>query len=159
MGCGLAVFCWANLPYFPAAPRGSKVLDHNFCAVHPVLKLVCSEAFLLRALVIANGGRMSTISCTVLHASSVVILHSPRSQTSEGWRRALSTCASHVAVVSLFFTPCCLSTWGPVSPSLLTRLSMCFTRWSHLSDGSQPIIYSFRNAEVKNAMEILMGGK
>ena len=45
---------------------GPNVLDHYFCDVHPVLKLACSDTFLIGVLIIANGGSISVISFTGL---------------------------------------------------------------------------------------------
>ncbi|XP_039082767.1 olfactory receptor 4X1 [Hyaena hyaena] len=136
---------------------GPKVLDHYFCDVHPVLKLACSDTFLIGVLIIANGGSISVISFTVLLASYVIILHSLRTQTSEGRRKALSTCASHVAVVGLFFIPCSFVYMRPCVTFPADKIVAVF--YTVVTPLLNPIIYSFRNAEVKNAMRRLMGRK
>ncbi|KAF0879210.1 olfactory receptor 4X1 [Crocuta crocuta] len=136
---------------------GPKVLDHYFCDVHPVLKLACSDTFLIGVLIIANGGSISVISFTVLLASYVIILHSLRTQTSEGRRKALSTCASHVAVVGLFFIPCSFVYMRPCVTFPADKIVAVF--YTVVTPLLNPIIYSFRNAEVKNAMRRLMRRK
>ncbi|XP_037377316.1 olfactory receptor 4X1-like [Talpa occidentalis] len=136
---------------------GSKALDHYFCDVHPVLKMACSDTFLIGVLIIANGGSISVISFVVLLTSYVVILHSLRSQSSEGRRKALSTCASHVAVVGLFFIPCSFVYMRPCVTFPADKIVAVF--YTVVTPLLNPVIYSFRNAEVKNAVKRLIGKK
>ncbi|XP_002930437.2 olfactory receptor 4X1 [Ailuropoda melanoleuca] len=133
---------------------GLKVLDHYFCDVHPMLKLACSDTFLIGVLIILNGGSISVISFMVLLASYVVILCSLRTRTSEGRRKALSTCASHIVVVGLFFIPCSFVYMRPCVTLSADKIVAVF--YTVLTPLLNPFIYSFRNAEVKNAMRSLM---
>ena len=48
---------------------GPSVIDHYFCDVLPLLKLACSDTFLVGLLIVANGGTLSVISFVVLLAS------------------------------------------------------------------------------------------
>lgn len=132
---------------------GPNIINHYFCDVHPVLKLACSDTFLISLLVIINGGSISVISFAVLLASYVVILHSLRSHTAEGRRRALSTCASHLAVVGLFFIPCSFVYMRPCITFPVDKIVAVF--YTVVTPLLNPIIYSFRNTEVKNAMKRL----
>ncbi|XP_045872805.1 olfactory receptor 4X1 [Meles meles] len=133
---------------------GLNVLDHYFCDVHPVLKLACSDTFLIGVLIIINGGSISVVSFMVLLASYVVILNSLRMQTSDSRRKALSTCASHIAVVGLFFIPCSFVYLRPCVTLPADKIIAVF--YTVITPLLNPLIYSFRNAEVKNAMKRLM---
>ncbi|KAM6158307.1 olfactory receptor 4X1-like [Rhynchocyon petersi] len=136
---------------------GPNIIDHYFCDIHPVLKLASSDTFFIGLLMIANGGFISVISFTVLLASYVIILYSLRAQTSECRRKALSTCASHIAVVGLFFIPCSFVYMRPSVTLPVDKIVAVF--YSVITPLLNPIIYSFRNAEVKNAMRKLMERK
>ncbi|KAM6157755.1 olfactory receptor 4X1-like [Rhynchocyon petersi] len=136
---------------------GPNIIDHYFCDVHPVLKLASSDTFFIGLLIIANGGSISVISFAVLLVSYVIILYSLRGQTSECRRKALSTCASHIAVVGLFFIPCSFVYMRPCVTLPVDKIVAVF--YTVITPLLNPIIYSFRNAEVKNAMRKLMERK
>ncbi|XP_055460433.1 olfactory receptor 4X1-like [Psammomys obesus] len=136
---------------------GPNIIDHYFCDVHPVLKLACSDTFLISLLVILNGGSISVVSFVVLLASYAVIMHSLRSHTAEERQRALSTCASHLAVVGLFFIPCSFVYMRPCITLPVDKFVAVF--YTVVTPLLNPIIYSFRNTEVKNAMRRLVWRK
>ncbi|KAL6089216.1 hypothetical protein STEG23_014556 [Scotinomys teguina] len=132
---------------------GPNVIDHYFCDLLPVLKLVCSDTFLIGLLIVANGGTLSVISFVVLLASYVVILFHLKTQSSEGRYKALSTCGSHVTVVILFFGPCVFIYLRPSATLPVDKMVAVF--YTVITPLLNPIIYSLRNAEVKKAMKSL----
>ncbi|XP_034351382.1 olfactory receptor 4X2-like [Arvicanthis niloticus] len=132
---------------------GPNVIDHYFCDVLPVLKLACSDTFLIGLLIVANGRTLSLISFVVLLASYVVILFHLRTQSAEGRRKALSTCGSHITVVILFFGPCVFIYLRPSATLPIDKMIAVF--YTVITPLLNPLIYSLRNAEVKKAMKSL----
>ncbi|XP_006057481.4 olfactory receptor 4A47-like [Bubalus kerabau] len=83
---------------------GPNIIDNFLCDMYPLLKLVCTDTFVIDILVLANGGLLCTIVFLLLLISYGVILHSLKNQ--EGRQKALQTCGSHSIVVVCFFVPC-----------------------------------------------------
>ncbi|XP_068946951.1 olfactory receptor 4S2-like [Petaurus breviceps papuanus] len=132
---------------------GPNVIDHYFCDVQPLLKLACSDTYAVGLMVVANSGMISLIAFFCLVISYSVILFTLRTQSAEGRRKALSTCASHVVVVLLFFVPCIYMYIRPTTTLRADKLVTLFN--TVIPPMLNPLIYTLRNAEVKKSVKKL----
>ncbi|XP_003920125.1 olfactory receptor 4S1 [Saimiri boliviensis] len=132
---------------------GPNEIDNFFCDVHPLLKLACADTYMVGLIVVANSGMISLVSFFILIISYVVILLNLRSQSSEGRRKALSTCGSHVITVLLVLVPPMFMYIRPSTTLAADKLIILFN--IVMPPLLNPLIYTLRNNKVTNAMRKL----
>ncbi|XP_069848194.1 olfactory receptor 4L1-like [Dipodomys merriami] len=132
---------------------GPNVVDDIFCDLPLVLKLACTETYVLELLVIADSGLLSFICFILLLISYTIILVTVRSRSSAGLSKALSTLSAHITVVTLFFGPCIFIYIWPFSSFSVDKFLSVF--YSVITPLLNPVIYTLRNQEMKSAMSRL----
>ncbi|XP_006034028.1 olfactory receptor 4S2-like [Alligator sinensis] len=132
---------------------GPNEIDHYICDVYPLMQLACSDTYIVGIMVIANSGMMSLICFVVLMVSYLVILISLRTHSAEGCHKALSTCTSHITVVIIYFGPCIFIYLRPSTTYSEDKMVTVF--YTIITPILNPLIYTLRNKEVKNAIRSL----
>ncbi|XP_053551434.1 olfactory receptor 5V1-like [Bombina bombina] len=164
----LALFAWANGVFNSTVQTiltsrlpfcGANSIDRLYCEVQPLIRLSCADTQLNDILATISAAVFG-VSCLVFILTSYVFIISAilKIPSREGRRKAFSTCASHITVVILYYGALIFMYLLPkssTSQKLDTAVSMIY---STLTPVLNPIIYSLRNQQVKEALKKTMKG-
>ncbi|XP_055990141.1 olfactory receptor 4F3/4F16/4F29-like [Sorex fumeus] len=135
-----------NLPFC-----GPNVLDSFYCDLPRFIKLACIDTYRLEFMVTANSGFISVGSFIILIISYIIIILTVQKHSSSGSSKALSTLSSHITVVVLFFGPLIFFYTWPSPSTHIDKFLAIFD--AVLTPFLNPLIYTFRNQEMKVAMK------
>ncbi|KAM4881398.1 olfactory receptor 6C2-like [Thomomys bottae] len=159
--CGrLVLSCWAAglLIIFPPfnlvlhLDFCDSVINHFLCDAYPLLKLSCTETWLIEQMIIASAVLtfILTLICVVLSYICIIqtILKFPSAQQRT---KAFSTCSSHMIVVSITYGSCIFVYVKPSSKDSMA-INKCVTILiTSIAPMLNPFIYTLRNKQVKQA--------
>ncbi|XP_065438462.1 olfactory receptor 5J3-like [Chrysemys picta bellii] len=139
---------------------GPNIINHYFCDTNTLLKLVCSDNHIREILLVAFSGVIAISTLLIVIFSYLYILFSLlRICSSKGRRKAFSTCASHLTAVTMFYGPMSLSHIQPSSSYSLEQEKISAVFYTLVVPMLNPLIYSLRNKEVKDALKRVIDGK
>nr|XP_042710922.1 olfactory receptor 11A1-like [Chrysemys picta bellii] len=133
---------------------GHNEIDHFFCDLTPVIKLSCSNTSLV-SLVTLIFSSIDTVPPFLLTLISYVCIISTilRIPSTTGKQKAFSTCSSHLIVVTLFYGTLITVYMLPNTGALKAPNKVFSVFYTVLTPLINPLIYSLRNKEVKEALK------
>ncbi|XP_075018901.1 olfactory receptor 5AR1-like [Calonectris borealis] len=136
---------------------GPNVINHFFCDIPPLLKLSCSSTTVNEHVLftIATSIAFSTLAFIVV-SYSYILTTVLRICSSEGRHKAFSTCASHLTSVSIFYGTMIFMYLRPSSSYSLDQDKVVSVVYTMVIPMLNPLIYSLRNMEVKDALKRLL---
>ncbi|XP_065509327.1 olfactory receptor 14J1-like [Caloenas nicobarica] len=136
--------------------KGNAV-DQFFCEIPQILKLSCSNSY-LRELGLMVVSACLAFMCFVFIVMSYVQILSAvlRIPSEQGRHKAFSTCLPHLAVVSLFISTGSFAYLKPSSISFSSLDLVLSVLYSVVPPAVNPLIYSMRNQELKDALRKLI---
>ncbi|XP_072480008.1 olfactory receptor 4F4-like [Notamacropus eugenii] len=137
-----------NLPFC-----GPNKLESFYCDFPQVAKLACRDTSRVVYVVNVNSGIVTMGTFFLLLMSYIIILVTVRHHSSAGLSKAFSTLSAHLSVVFLFFAPCFFVYVWQVPTLSLDKFLLIFIFL--ITPFLNPIIYTFRNKDMKMAVKRL----
>ncbi|XP_027783001.1 olfactory receptor 9K2-like [Marmota flaviventris] len=136
----------------------SRTIDHFYCDSRPLERLSCSDPFVQKMVTFTLSIIIILPTILVIIVSYMYIVSTVlKIRSSEGRKKAFSTCSSHLGVVSVLYGAVIFMYLTPDRfPELSKVASLCY---SLVTPMLNPLIYSLRNKDVKEALKKLLGKK
>ncbi|XP_027800137.2 olfactory receptor 5B21 [Marmota flaviventris] len=132
---------------------GPHEINHFFCDKPPLLALACSDTHTSKLDVLIVVGFNVLFTLLVILISYLFIYVAIRNMhSSEGRKKAFSTCASHLTAVSIFYGTIIFMYLQPTSDQFMDTDKVASVFYSVVIPMLNPLIYSLRNKEVKRAL-------
>ncbi|XP_030330708.1 olfactory receptor 14J1-like [Strigops habroptila] len=138
--------------------RGNAV-EQFFCDIPQILKLSCSHSYLREVGLLVIGFCLA-FGCFVFIVGSYVQIFRAvlRIPSEQGRHKAFSTCLPHLTVVSLFLSTGTFAYLKPPSISCPSLDRVVSVLYSLVPPAVNPLIYSLRNQDLRDAVRKLMTG-
>ncbi|XP_064360365.1 olfactory receptor 14C36-like [Dromaius novaehollandiae] len=132
-------------------------VDQFFCEIPQILKLSCSDSY-LRELGLLVVTACLMFGCFIFIVLSYVQIFTAvlRIPSEQGRHKAFSMCLPHLAVVSLFVSTAMFAYLKPPSLSSPALDLVVAVLYSVVPPAVNPLIYSMRNKELKDALRKLV---
>ncbi|XP_013001591.1 olfactory receptor 5T7-like [Cavia porcellus] len=131
----------------------SNVIQHIFCDIPALLAISCSDIHTNQLLLFYFAGSIEMFTVLIVLISYGFVLSAVlRTHSAEGRRKVFSTCGSHLTAVSIFHGTVLFMYVRPSSSYNLEHDMAVSIFYSIIIPMLNPIIYSLRNKDVKEAM-------
>ncbi|KAM6215411.1 olfactory receptor 6C2-like [Rhynchocyon petersi] len=152
--------CWMTTFLILLPPLGlalelefcDSVVDHFYCDANPLLKISCTDTWLIEQMMIACSVVIfiMTFVCVLLSYIYIIttILKLPSAQQK---KKAFSTCSSHIVVVSIAYGSCIFVYTKPSAKDAMDINKGVTVLNTSISPMLNPFIYALRNKIVKQA--------
>ncbi|ELW53705.1 olfactory receptor 8I2 [Tupaia chinensis] len=135
-------------------------INHFFCDTTALLALSCVDAFSTEMVIFVLAGFTLLSSLLIITVTYVAIISAILSiRSASGRQKAFSTCASHLTGVTVFYGSLIFTYLQPDNTSSLTQAQVASVFYTIVIPMLNPLIYSLRNKDVKNALLHIMQRK
>ncbi|XP_014700049.2 olfactory receptor 11G2-like [Equus asinus] len=156
ISCWVCGFLWYLVPVILISQLpfcGPNAIDHFVCDSGPLLTLSCAPAPISKLASYTLSSLIILLSFLfILISYALVLLAVLRLPVAASRHKAFSTCGSHLAVVLLFYGTIMVMHVSPGSShsTLMPKIMTLF--YAMVTPLFNPLIYSLRNKEMKNAL-------
>ncbi|KAM9658862.1 olfactory receptor 5AK2-like [Trichechus inunguis] len=134
----------------------SNIINHFCCDVPSILSLSCSSININIMLLLVFVGFNLTFTVMVVIFSYIYILRAlVKMSSTAGRKKAFSTCVSHLTAVTIFYGTLSYMYLQPHSNNSEENMKVASTFYGIVIPMLNPLIYSLRNKEVKEALKVM----
>ena len=131
----------------------SRTINHFFCDVPAMLTLACMDTWVYEYTVFVSTTIFLLLPFTcIVFSYGRVLLAVYRMHSTEGKKKAYSTCSTHLTVVTFYSAPFAYTYLRPKSLRSPTEDKVLAVFYTILTPTLNPVIYSMRNKEVMGAL-------
>ncbi|XP_066485832.1 olfactory receptor 1G1-like [Tiliqua scincoides] len=146
-----------TLPILRLTFCGPNIIRHYSCELPSLLALSCTETFVNKIIFFATGGALGGFTFFLTLVSYINIISTIlKINSAEGRRKTFSTCSSHLIIVVLLYGTGYIRYLRPSSASSVVLDELLSIQYSISTPMLNPIIYSLKTKEVKEAIKRLM---
>ncbi|XP_015978542.2 olfactory receptor 5M8-like [Rousettus aegyptiacus] len=132
---------------------GPNEINHFYCADPPLIKLACSDTYNKELSMFVVAGFNLFFSLLIILISYIYIFSSIlRIRSTEGRRKAFSTCGSHLTAVTIFYATLSFMYLRSPSKDSVEQGKMVAVFYTTIIPMLNPMVYSLRNKDVKEAL-------
>ncbi|MBZ3885896.1 Olfactory receptor 5B17 [Sciurus carolinensis] len=132
----------------------SKVVHHFFCDIPAVRILACSNEHSSELILVLLSSFHIVFALLIILISYLYLLITVlKMHSGEGYQKALSTCAAHLLAVSTFYGTVTIMHLKPSSSHSMDTDKFTSVFYTMVIPMLNPVVYSLRNQEVKNAFK------
>ncbi|XP_053572113.1 olfactory receptor 11L1-like, partial [Bombina bombina] len=131
---------------------GPNIIDHFFCDLFPLLKLSCSDTFMVEIQASVFSVPVIVIPFIFITASYIIIYLAIIKISSLERQKAFSTCSSHLVVVCTYYGTLISVYLVPSKGDSVNIKKVLSLLYIVVTPLLNPIIYSLRNKEIKLAI-------
>nr|XP_012326821.1 olfactory receptor 5B2 [Aotus nancymaae] len=132
----------------------SNLVHHFFCDVPAVMALSCSDKHISEViLVFVSSFNIFFALLVILISYLFIFITILKMHSAKGHQKALSTCVSHLTAVSIFYGTVIFMYLQPSSSHSMDADKMVSVFYAMIIPMLNPVVYSLRNREVKNAFK------
>ncbi|XP_036619585.1 olfactory receptor 5M9 [Trichosurus vulpecula] len=150
-GFSVSLICtlWTYGLYF----CGNFEINHFYCADPPLIKIACGGIHIKEYTMIVIAGINFTYSLSVVLISyTFIVVAILRMRSAEGRKKAFSTCGSHLTAVTMFYGTLIFMYLRRPTEESVEQGKMVAVFYTTVIPMLNPMIYSLRNKDVKEAM-------
>ncbi|XP_008845168.1 olfactory receptor 141-like [Nannospalax galili] len=132
---------------------GSNEISHIFCDIPPLLAISCSDTYINELLLFFFVSSIEIVTILIILVSyGFILMAILKMNSAEGRRKVFSACGSHLTGVSIFYGTSLFMYVRPSSNYSLAHDMVVSTFYTIVIPMLNPVIYSLRNKDVKEAM-------